>query len=188
MLTAGWAVRESWSKLLAELIPTPEIEKYVYGYGFSFSKGKRESLRQLQVNIHAYIIEARSCFYNLADFYRYFASNYLELSVSKGKSYDFLATLATGNWAGTLKRIRDHIAHEDAPSLEFELVSDVPRGYELLIDFNAAVRDANGEIRKIAFDDPDVVTLSELEDVVNGLQTAQEHLRVHLVSAIHETK
>ena len=82
--------------------------------------------------------------------------------MSEKDSYEYLGKLAPGPWALTLKTVRGRIAHGDTPYLEFELVNEDPRDFELLIDFD-------GTLRKIRKDDENIITLSGMNDVVSGL-------------------
>jgi hypothetical protein len=77
-------------------------------------------VRALLTSATSFLSEARSCFYNLAQFYRLSRRHYHGETSRTKESYDFIAALA-GNAEdmNTLKTLRDLVQHYCAPVLTF---------------------------------------------------------------------
>ena len=70
----------------------------------------------------AFITESRSCFENLADFYRLFLEVYCNRTIKERDSYNVVA-MSTGEsaWADALRRIRGDLIHERSLFLAFDI-------------------------------------------------------------------
>ena len=90
------------------------------GAAFAFSNDK--AVQQVLFGATAFITESRSCFENLADFYRLFLEVYCNRTIKERDSYNVVA-MSTGEsaWADALRRIRGDLIHERSLFLAFDI-------------------------------------------------------------------
>ncbi len=90
------------------------------GAAFAFSNDK--TVQQVLFGATAFITESRSCFENLADFYRLFLKTYCNRTIGEPESYDVVAR-STGEsaWSDALRRIRGDLIHERSLFLAFDI-------------------------------------------------------------------
>lgn len=94
---------QNLGELGREIEQTADLDSYLQG-GYAFSFENEAALRRVLIDASPFITESRSCFENLATFYREFLRHYFGEEISKPDSYDKLAQLTRNpNWATDLR-------------------------------------------------------------------------------------
>jgi hypothetical protein len=122
----------------------------------------------------AFITESRSCFENLAAFYRYFLETYCDRIITKRRSYNTVAR-STGKhaWASALYRIRGDLIHARSLFLAYE-VNPSETAWAPLFSMNW---------RPGHFGKKDRIELRTLADIWEGLHGAASAMRQKIVRA-----
>jgi len=148
--------------------------------GSVYTFGDYRAVRKLLIGAGSFITESRSCFENLACFYREFLRNYFEEMVSVASSYAIVAHMAsTEQWADDLQRIRHDLLHERSMWLAFEVRSGQTPRYEPLLLLNW---------RPGRFQPDDCVPFQVLRDIRAGLAEAAAGLQESLVRRVSVAK
>jgi hypothetical protein len=94
------------------------------GRGTAFRFRNDRAVHNLLFGATTFITESRSCFENLAAFYRLFLETYCSRRIQKLKSYNVVAR-STGKytWASALHRIRGDLIHARSLFLAFDVTA-----------------------------------------------------------------
>lgn len=117
------------------------------GRGYRFQNDT--ALRRVLLGATSFIAESRSCFENLANFYREFMRHYFGESVSKTQSRERIAQSTSGaTWAENLRGLRHDVLHHRAPWLAFELTGGTsPFEPVLVLDWRLGSRGTGAAVR-----------------------------------------
>lgn len=136
------------------------------GRGYTFKD--YAAVRRLLVGVSSFITEARSCFENLARFYRRFLNEYFDEQVSEKASYAAVGQMAPpAGWAENLQRIRHDLLHERSLWLAFEIRPSQKPRYDPLFLLNW---------RPGMFQPDDTVSIQTLREIRVGLDGAVREL------------
>lgn len=124
----------------SELKRAENIDKYIERNAV-YPFRNEAAVRRVLIGANCFIAECRSCFENLACFYREFLRHYFSENISLPTSYEKVASLAQDSrWADDLKKIRDDIIHDRAPWLAFLVRNNPPKKYEPILVFHYTVQ------------------------------------------------
>ena len=158
-----------------ELKAADNIDKYIEG-GYAYSFKDEAIVRRVLIGTNSFITECRSCYENLADFYREFMRHYFSEQISERASYKMLASVTRNPaWAADLRKLRHEVLHDRAPWLAFEKHLNPPPEYEPILVLNLKVR---------ALESDDYVSFKTLREIRNGLEEAAIKLRDELISRV----
>jgi hypothetical protein len=115
-----------------ELESEADLDALVAG-GYAYRMRDEVALRRVIIGLNCLVVESRSCFENLAKFYREFIRNYFGESISVGDGYaKVAAAVDVPGWADNLGLSRHDIVHERSPWIRFEIQSQ-PRRYQAIL-------------------------------------------------------
>jgi len=118
--------------VVQELDGESEIDSLVDG-GFAYRVKNEAALRRVIIGLDSLVVESRSCFENLAKFYREFVRNYFDENVSETASYaKVAASVPVPGWAEGLRLSRHDIVHDRSPWIRFQ-VQSLPRAYQAVL-------------------------------------------------------
>ena len=168
-------VDENLNELGREIERTTDLDSHIKG-GYAFSFENEAALRRVLIHANSFITESRSCFENLAAFYREFLRHYFGQEISKPDSYKKLTQLARDpKWASDLRAFRHEVVHDRAPWLAFEVRPGMsPRCDPILV--------LNWRPGPLSPDD--CVTFESLRRIRLGLSEAMVGLRAELIRRV----
>jgi hypothetical protein len=168
-------VDENLNELGREIERAANLDSYIQG-GYAFSFENETALRRVLIGANSFITESRSCFENLAAFYREFLRHYFGQEISRPDSYAKLTQLARDpKWATDLRAFRHEVVHDRAPWLAFEVRPGTSPKYEPILVLNwrpgPLLRD-------------DYLTFESLRRIRLGLSEAMVGLRTELIRRV----
>ena len=166
-------IDENLDQLGQELKREPNVTGYV-GQAYQFQNDT--ALRRVLLGATSFIAESRSCFENLADFYREFMRHYFGESVSEKQSLERIAQSTSGaKWAENLRGLRHDVLHDRAPWLAFELTGGTsPFEPVLVLDWRVGSQETG-----------DAVSFETLRQIRAGLVEAVLRMRDELVDRVN---
>jgi hypothetical protein len=143
------------------------------GEAFTFNSDK--VVQRVLFAVTALITESRSCFENLAEFYRLFLQLYCTRTISEKESYDVVAR-ASGDsaWSDDLRRIRGDLIHERSVFLAFDISSD---GWPPIFSMNW---------RPGHFGPSDRIDLITLRDIWQGLHRSARAMQAKIAEIANQ--
>lgn len=173
-------VDQNLSILGQELKGQKNIDKYYIEGGAVYTFKNETAVRQTLIGTNCFVFECRSCFENLASFYREFSRHYFSEDISKSAAYEKVASLTQeSTWADDLRNLRHDIIHDQAPWLAFLVRNNPPPKYEPLLVFNLTAQ-------QLA--DNDYVPFENLRRVADGLAEAVQALGQTLAIRVQSTR
>ncbi len=135
-----------------------------------------EALRRVLIGANCFIAESRSCFENLATFYREFLHHYFGKEVSKPSSYEKVAQATRDpQWATDLRNFRHEVLHDRAAWLAFEILPEQLPKYGPILVLNWRPGPLAPE---------DYASLDSLRRIRAGLREAVVGLRDELIRLV----
>ena len=158
-----------------ELKRAESIDKYIAQKSV-YPFGNEPAVRSVLIGASCFIAESRSCFENLACFYREFLRHYFAENVSKAESYEKVVLLThDSRWADDLNNLRNNIIHDQTPWLAFLVRNNPPPKYEPILVFNYTAQ---------ALTENDYVPFETLRRIYAGLQEAVQTLAQNLANRV----
>jgi hypothetical protein len=152
-----------------------EVESLIAG-DYAYRVHDEAALRRIVIGLSTLTVESRSCFENLARFYREFVANYFDEDISGRGGYAKVAESGGGgDWADTLRLNRHDMVHYRAPWLRLEVQLE-PRRYEIVLILEYR--------QNVPAGPQDEISLQALRLVQGYLRTALETIREELISRV----